>query len=255
MGIRRQGHALLSAVQFLTRLPVPGGMHSADANDQRLADALVWFPVVGVAIGVYTGGIIWAAAQLWPMMLAILLGLVAEAVLTGALHEDAVADCADAFGGGWTREDVFRILKDSRLGSFGGLTLILVVVLRITALVELPLSQLFAVTVAAATSGRWIMVILLAGYPPVPERESLMRAFSTLSPLGFIGAALFALIGHGWWFWLAPGRCLGGLTASVVLCGLWGWFVCLRLGGLTGDTIGAAGYLAQLTMLLAATVS
>src|SRR5262249_57362946 len=115
-------YAFLGAVGFLTRVPVPAGA--------CVAPDPVFFPLVGGLIGLVTGAVIWAASHLWPMPLAVLIGLAAEAVLTGAFHEDAVADCCDGFGGGWSREDVLRIMKDSRIGSFGVLGLALALLLR-----------------------------------------------------------------------------------------------------------------------------
>ena len=81
-------------------------------------------------IGAATGGLAWAAGHVWPPLVAALLALAVEAVLTGGFHEDAVADCCDGFGGGRSREDVLRIMKDSRIGSFGMLGLTLAILLR-----------------------------------------------------------------------------------------------------------------------------
>ena len=102
------------AVRFLTRLPLPEGR---PVEGHELPAAAAFFPLVGLGIGAVTAGVVLAADALWSLWIAVGLSLVVEAWLTGALHEDAVADFFDAFAGGWTREDVLRILKDSRLGS------------------------------------------------------------------------------------------------------------------------------------------
>src|SRR5690242_12564290 len=94
----RQAHALLAAVQFLTRVPVPGGMNRPGADRGLLRAAVVYFPLVGGLIGATTGGVAWAAGHVWPPLVAALVALAVEAVLTGAFHEDAVADCCDGFG-------------------------------------------------------------------------------------------------------------------------------------------------------------
>jgi alpha-ribazole phosphatase len=127
------GHyrSLLVAVQFLTRLPTPCVAMGDEAERALiLGRSAAYFPLVGALIGATTGATIRLAGQFWPIGLAVVIGLAFEALLTGAFHEDAVADFCDAFGGGWTRDDILRILKDSRLGSFGALGLILAVALR-----------------------------------------------------------------------------------------------------------------------------
>ena len=103
--------SFLVAVQFLTRLPVPGGSRPAEAA--VLARAAIFFPLVGAGIGLYTAGIVRALGLTWPLPVAVVVALAAEAILTGALHEDAVADFCDAFGGAADREGIWRILKDS----------------------------------------------------------------------------------------------------------------------------------------------
>ena len=122
--------AFVTAVQFLTRVPLPGGMNRPGADPALLGHCPLFFPLVGGLVGAAAGGVLWAAAHVWPPPVAIVLALIAEALLTGAFHEDAVADACDAFGGGWTRDDVLRILKDSRVGSYGALGLGLAVALR-----------------------------------------------------------------------------------------------------------------------------
>jgi adenosylcobinamide-GDP ribazoletransferase len=110
---------------------------------------------------------------------AVGLALAAEALVTGAFHEDAVADFCDAFGGGWSRDDVIRILKDSRIGSFGTLGLGLAVFLRGSALatVETP-SLLLAASAASGCLGRWTVLPALWTIPTVTEWQSLGRDVS-----------------------------------------------------------------------------
>ncbi len=112
--------AAATALQFLTRLPIPGGASADPARfEADIGRALALFPLMGALIGALTALALWLASQLWPLPLAVLLALAMEARLTGALHEDAVADLCDGFGGGRMAEDVLRIMKDSRIGVFG----------------------------------------------------------------------------------------------------------------------------------------
>jgi cobalamin synthase len=129
--VRAELTALRVAIQFLTRLPLPD---TGPAPPAALARCPVYFPLVGALLGGLIAAVIAGLLLVWPIPLAVLVALGIEARLTGALHEDAVADYCDALGGGWTREDCLRILKDSRVGSYGVLGLTLAVALRAGAL-------------------------------------------------------------------------------------------------------------------------
>lgn len=244
--------ALRVAVQFLTRVPVPGGDRPASAEDLRRS--ATFFPLVGTGIGLTTATAVWGTGLLWPAGLAALLGLVVEARLTGGFHEDAVADFFDAFGGGWSREDVLRILKDSRIGSFGSLALILALLLRASAITALEGALLFAALIASAALGRWVMLILMALLPPPPGQVSLARDVG--QQLGSRHVAIGAV-------WAAPGAVALALMAPwrsalavvflavLVIC--FYLYLRRRLGGATGDCLGCLCYLGQIAVLLAAT--
>jgi adenosylcobinamide-GDP ribazoletransferase len=243
--------AFLTAVQFLTRLPVPGGGNPVDPA--TLARAPVFFPLVGAAIGLFTAGALEAVARGWPLPVAVAAALAAEALLTGALHEDAVADFCDAFGGGTDAADIHRILADSRIGSYGALGLTLAVLLRGGSMAALPPPLLLPAIVAAATLGRWSMVILMAILPPPPDHPSLARGLARrLGPGHLAAVTLLAAPGTAALAFLAPWRLLAALLAvAVLLCGAHR-YLRRRLGGATGDGLGAVGYAAQLVVLLAA---
>jgi adenosylcobinamide-GDP ribazoletransferase len=155
LAISAQLQALFAAVQFLTRLPVPGRFLGANRDGAPLQYATIYFPLVGALIGLATYATIWLAAHIWPIWVAVLFGLIIEALLTGGLHEDALADCCDALGGGWTRADVLRILDDSRLGTYGVLGLTLAVLLRAGSLASVDAGFLLPSLVASAALGRW----------------------------------------------------------------------------------------------------
>ncbi|MEM1180101.1 MAG: adenosylcobinamide-GDP ribazoletransferase, partial [Acidobacteriota bacterium] len=162
---------LTIAVLFLTRVPVP---LDPPARAEELPRAAAFFPLVGGLVGTLAGVVAWGGAHLWPLWLAVLVALAFEALLTGAFHEDAVADYFDAIGGGWTREDILRILKDSRIGSFGALGLILLVALRAGALAQLG-GALVAGWMASAAAGRLLSVHAMVALPPASDRASLSR--------------------------------------------------------------------------------
>ncbi|MBC7816308.1 MAG: adenosylcobinamide-GDP ribazoletransferase [Planctomycetaceae bacterium] len=249
--------AFVAAVQFLTRVSLSTrGPVSAGA----LARCPVYFPVVGVLIGVFTSAVLGVACLFWSIWLAVIGTLAAEALLTGAFHEDAVADFCDAFGGGWTREDILRILKDSRIGTYGTLGLGLAVALRAGAMVEIMHRHGLenwlvwsSVLVASSAVGRWVIVLVMVCVPPVPSRESLSRDIgSQLNRWDLLAATLWTLPAAIWLAVQLPQH--AALAVALVVPTVF-WFMRLvnrRLGGITGDCLGCIGYVSQVFVLLAA---
>jgi len=252
--VRDHVRAFLVAVQFLSRVPTPH-LDLDDEEVRRLAlgQSTAYFPAVGALIGVATGGLILLASQVWPVGLAVVLGLAFEAVVTGAFHEDALADFCDAFGGGWTRDDILRILKDSRVGAFGALGLGLAVALRGGAMATLPTDRLFAAVVASACLGRWAILPAMWALPPVAERASISRDVGQRIEPGRValGTALAGLgclpLGLA-----SPGRLAFALGVVAVLIAGLVVYVRRRLGGITGDCLGFLCYIAQVATLLVA---
>jgi adenosylcobinamide-GDP ribazoletransferase len=254
------GDSFLSAVTFLTRLPVMRAAHSAPDVRRR---SLVHFPVVGALIGGATAGTLLLTGLFWPIGLAVLLALLAEIVLTGGLHEDGLADCCDAFGGGWTRDDILRILKDSRVGTYGVLGLVFAVGLKAAAVyysvTAAGLERWWlwgSLLVAAAAVGRWTMVLTLSVMAPVEDRESLSHRFAPgLSRTEFAGSVLWTMAAVLPYAVVQPFPCL----VSAVLCAAGVWLLTgifrRKLGGITGDCLGCIGYVSQFLVLLGGAVT
>lgn len=249
----------LLAVQLLTRVPVPGTARlSGEQVRVGLGRSLVWFPVVGGLVGLVTALLVLGAGHWWPAWVAVLVALVVEARLTGAFHEDAVADACDALGGGTTRERTLEIMKDSRIGSYGALALVLAVGLRVALLVTLATTAeaglLVAGVVASATLGRLGAVVLMRLVPPADRPTGLSkdvggRASGRTVGLATLLAVPFALplaVLH-------PGGLLLAVLGSALLLGWWALLLVRRIGGQTGDCLGASVYGVQLVVLLAVT--
>jgi adenosylcobinamide-GDP ribazoletransferase len=217
------------ALQFLTRLPVPGlgRLDAAQARD-ALSRAMGWLPLVGTLIGLVTASVFAGARMLWPPLVAVILALVVEARLTGAFHEDAVADFCDGFGGGRTAEDVHRILKDSRIGSYGALGLGLALLLRVATTAVVP----------PASGGSGVARAIGAGRP-VLLGAGLVAALPGLAPIAI----------------LDPFAVAAALLAGIVFLFWFGRLLRRRIGGSTGDCLGFAAYAGQLALLLAASAS
>lgn len=242
----------LLALQFLTRVPVPllarlSGEQAADG----LARAMAWLPPVGSLIGLLTAGVFAGAGALWPPVVAAVLALMVEGLLTGAFHEDAVADFCDAFGGTAQGETALRIMKDSRIGSYGTLGLGLAVALRLAAMAALPVELAAGAIVAAATMGRLWAVVLAGIVAPVRGDGMAVRAGKV--PFGrILLAVMLALPGV---VPLAMLRPMPVLACVLVGAGFLLWlaaFLRRRIGGSTGDCLGFAAYVGQLVVLLAA---
>lgn len=252
--LRYEPAAFLTAVRFLTRVPVPEWFFPADVEPAVLLRAsAVYFPLVGALIGAATAAVIAGAEQLWSVWLAVLLGLVFEALLTGAFHEDAVADFCDAFGGGRSREDVLRILKDSRVGSFGALGLTLAVLLRAGGIAALEPGQFVSAIVASATLGRWVILLVMALLLPVPGRASLARDVGERLSVGeVVVGSLLTLPGIVGWALVQPGRCAVAVAILLIFVVAFAAYLRRRLGGVTGDCLGCAAYAGQVLVLLVA---
>jgi len=233
-------HAFLAALQFLTILPVrtpPGS----------LATAAVFFPVVGALVGLASAGIYFLLLPVAPRSLLAILIVALWAVWNGGLHEDGLADTADAFGGGQSREDILRILKDSAIGSFGALALIFSALLRWQSLALAAEGQI----------GRLLVVSQV-----LPRVGMLWLAYSAGGATKGLGGSLAeALTRRHLWvataIALAISFAVAGWTAFlfVVVCGAvilpLRWFFRSRIGGITGDCLGAANQLQETGVLLA----
>jgi adenosylcobinamide-GDP ribazoletransferase len=238
------------AVAFLTRLPVPSHAHHVEASVR--ARAPLCFPFVGCVIGLLTAAVALGLGEFLPFPLAVLVALAVEARMTGAMHEDALADAGDALGGGWSRDDVLRILKDSRLGTYGTLALVFGIGLRFYAMISLPREWFLPCVVFAAGAGRWAMLWLLAILPPIPERASLSGdlgagitpALRWVAGLPLLPVLIVLLADFG-----------GQLLLAALLCaGFLAWYRAYlqrRLGGSTGDLLGASAFIGQLIVLIA----
>lgn len=234
-----------TATQFLTRLPVPGGASAApESFAPDIGRALMLFPLVGAAMGALTASILWLADALWPFALAVLVALAVEAWLTGALHEDALADLCDALGGGRTPDDVLRILKDSRIGAFGAVGLVGALALRAGGLMAQPdAARAVLVLVEAGCIGRLLMLGLMASVPTVAGRPGLASGVAPAMDWSRFGiAALLAAPVLAFGAMADPRAMAAALLASAAFL-LWFRAVLRRrVGGCTGDAIGAAGY-------------
>jgi adenosylcobinamide-GDP ribazoletransferase len=244
----------LLAVQFLTRVPVPGvASLSRETALEGLKRAVIWFPLVGSLIGATTALTILLTEELWPRLVAVLIAFIVEARLTGAFHEDAIADFCDGVGGGKNPEHAREIMKDSRIGTYGALALLLAVGVRLALTCLLPAATLLVAVVGAATFGRLLAVMAMATVAPASASNSLAKDVGGRVPAGYAALALtLALPGLLPLAWHAPFAVLGAAAAGVVFILWFRRLLLSRVGGSTGDCLGFAACAGQLIFLLAA---
>jgi adenosylcobinamide-GDP ribazoletransferase len=250
---RREAEAFFGALRFFTRLPAPAWVGHSAAG---LNASARYFPAIGLLVGTIGGLVFVLAAMAFPMPLAILLSMGATIYLTGAFHEDGLADAADGLGGGWTKEDVLRIMKDSRTGSYGVVAMAMVLLGKFVALSQLPLTWIPAVLVAGHAWSRFCSTVLIAQLDYVRE-DLLSKAkplATRLSRPSLLAASGFALIGLAACLPFSGPRLLLVGVGGSVLATLWlARKMHRRLGGYTGDLLGATQQLSELAFYLGLT--
>jgi len=236
---------LLGAVSFLTRVPVGGGIR----KPRELAGSVPWFPVVGAGVGLAEAGVYAGARVLLPPLLAAALAVTAGIGLTGAFHEDGLGDTADAFAGGTDRHSTVRILKDPRLGTFGVLAVAASLLLRVAAVAALPPAAAVAALPAAGALSRAVAVATMTVLPAAADTglgASYVRALSR--PLALAGAAAGLVVAVA----LLGVAALWAAAAAGLAAALLGRLAVRRIGGVTGDVLGAVQQLGEVLVLLAA---
>ena len=244
-GLRRAATDLKISVLFSTRLPFARSFAVTGADIARASWAL---PLAGALIGLLGAIAYWLAHAVGlPPLPAGALALATTLVATGCLHEDGLADTADGFGGGTTRERKLEIMRDSRIGAFGAVGLILFLMLEIVALAELvpPArgSALFAAPVMSRATPAVLAALFRAARPDghgAAFQAGVRPAAIAIGLVIAVAASIFALGGLG----VAAGAV--GLVAAVGLA----FFLAGRLDGVTGDVLGAAVEISELAVLL-----
>ena len=242
--------AMAAAFTFMTRVPV-GRWIAHDLSD--LPRSAAWFPLVGTTVGAVGAGVFLLGHQWWSPLVAALLSTAATVRITGAFHEDALADSLDGFGGGWTTEQVLTIMKDSRVGSYALVGMILALVLKCVLLADLGVQRAAMALLTAHTLGRCASVWLIAALPYVRpeasgERPSAGRPFVDGVHRGRIFTAALTAIG-------VAVICLGiagliAITVALLLTVVSGRYFRRRIGGITGDALGAVNQLVELGVYL-----
>jgi adenosylcobinamide-GDP ribazoletransferase len=236
---------VLAAFQYFTRLPMPSWVGHSAAQLQGTAR---YFSLVGVLVGGVAALALWAGSLIFPPPLPVILSTAVTIFLTGAFHEDGLADTFDGLGGGATRERALEIMKDSRLGTFGMVALMLTLAIKVTALNALPVALVVFVVIAGHAFSRACAASLLFVSHYVGSADH-SRARPVAQQLTGGELVIAATIGVAPLFWCGIHAVAGAACALLVLFVLARWFI-RRLGGFTGDTLGAAQQLTEIAFYL-----
>jgi len=242
--LRQEAEYFFGAVRFFTRLPVPAWVgHSQDALDR----AARYFPLVGILVGVLGGLTFLLAALVLPVSIAVLLNMATTLLVTGAFHEDGLADSVDGFGGGWTKPQVLAIMKDSRIGSYGAIAVGLMLLAKFNALYELPDEWIAPAIVAAHAASRFCSTALIYALDYVRDDDSA-RAKPLAVRMGAGSLAVAALFGLAPLALLPWQAALAGLGLAALTTFLAARYFVRRIGGYTGDCLGATQQGAELAI-------
>jgi len=244
--IRRELAHFFGAIRFFTRLPVPGWVgHSAEA----LNCSARYFPAVGLMVGGIGALVYLGAALLWPQPVGVLLSMTATIYATGAFHEDGLADTVDGLGGGWDKLRILDIMKDSRVGSYGVVAMVLALLGKFTLLSALDGALVPLALLAGHTLSRFCATVLLATMDYVREdAQAKAKPLATrLSGVAMLVALGFASVAQA----LLPlqkalaGCALAGLATLWLAAKFKRW-----LGGYTGDCLGATQQVSEIAFYL-----
>ena len=239
----RELRLFFTALAFFTRLPC---LRWAGQSEDDLNHAARYFPLVGSVVGLMVALAYWLSVRILPQELAIIFSMAATLWLTGAFHEDGLADTVDGLGGGWSKDQALDIMRDSRIGSYGAIALFMALLAKFQALAHLSPALLPVVMLAGHALSRFAAVLVI-------YTQNYVRATGKAKPLAHrlsggdllaaaaFGLAPLALLPTALWWALLP----------VTL--VWLWFsrkLQQRLGGYTGDCLGAMQQLCEIAFYL-----
>lgn len=234
--IKNEWRIFLTAVMFYTRIPCPAWV---GYSEERLNQSSRYFPLVGLVVGGLTAAVFAAAHLVFPMPVAVLLSLMAGIYATGAFHEDGLADFFDGFGGGWEKADILKIMKDSRVGTYGVIGLGMMVALKFLLLNAIGPALVPSALIAGHSLSRFFAGSFLVTHDYVREDR-----LSKVKPLATHMSRRTLAVSALWCLLPLPGLISWGLAYGLgimlLIRYLMGRYLLKRIGGYTGDCLGAA---------------
>lgn len=244
----RQFQIFFTALMFFTRIPVP---KNSNHSEDYLNSATKHLPLIGWLVGGISALVYFGSSYVLPQSISIILSMIASIIVTGAFHEDGFADVCDGFGGGWTKEKILTIMKDSRVGAFGVIGMIFMLLLKYTSLNEIHSSYIAPMIVSGHVFSRLMAVCFIFFYSyarddassktkPLGKKlktpEMLFAIITGLLPFLMLKQPLFLII-------IIP------VTITFVL---FARYIVKWIGGFTGDCLGAMQQLTELVFYISA---
>lgn len=243
--MKKEIRIFLTAVMFYTRIPCPEWV---DHAPEYLSKSIRYLPLVGIIVGAIGAIIYEVSLAIFPNAIALLLSMIATIFVTGAFHEDGLSDMCDGFGGGWTKESILRIMKDSRTGTFGILGLFSVLGLKYASLLQINPSQIPFVLIAGHSLSRFAAVTLIYTHDYVRDTESKVNAAAARIPMSSLLVSAF--------FGMAPLVFFFNYLVFLILIPVFiaRWYLgnlfTKRIGGQTGDCAGATQQICEVMFYL-----
>lgn len=246
--MKNQAAIFLLAVQFLTRLPVP----TTDLfTPERMTATTRYYPVVGFMIGGLCAAIFWIAALLFPTVLSLIIAVSVGVLITGAFHEDGLADTFDGIGGGRDKEHALHIMKDSRLGTYGTLALIMILTVKLASLSLMPAAWIVAVLIVGHGVSRLSSVIVIATSNYARQEGTAKPVADGISRASLIIAATSGALGLTALAWRLPFEAVVCATIGLVIGHILMRLLFERkLAGYTGDALGAVQQVSEIGFYL-----
>lgn len=238
--------SFFAAIQFLTICPFPIGFQ---CGEKELRHSVAFFPVVGLLLGGVLALLARGIGWLFPPLPASAITVILMLAVSGCFHMDGLADTADGFLSSRPKERILEIMRDSRIGPMGVIAVVCTVMLKVTALASMPGRLFFGTVFLMPLAGRCALVILPAALPYARPQGGLVSAFGRSSkPVLLITVLL--LFAAAWWALGIVGLSAAGIAVLVTL--IFSRYCDRKIGGFTGDTLGAACEIAEVVPALVA---
>ncbi|KAA1242799.1 adenosylcobinamide-GDP ribazoletransferase [Aquimarina sp. RZ0] len=248
--MKEEIHIFFTALQFFTRIPCPKWI---DHHPAYLQKSSKYFSLIGILVGGIGAITFYAASYICSLEIAILLSMVATIYTTGAFHEDGFADVCDGFGGGWTKNKILVIMKDSRLGTYGTIGILLILAVKYSALRETEVFYIPFVLISGHSLSRFIATTLIFTHPYVRDTDDSKAkpaaknmSLSMLFISGFFGVIPLLLFKNFWIFLVLIPMYLSKIFLAAKF-ERW-------IGGQTGDCAGAVQQLSEVVFYLTVTI-
>jgi adenosylcobinamide-GDP ribazoletransferase len=239
--------SLLTAIQFLTVIPFP---KSFVAGEKELEKCVPFFPVVGLLIGIIVAAVDHLIGMILPPFPASVITVMVMTGISGGLHMDGLADTADGFFSARPRNKILEIMRDSRTGVMGVIAVVFVIAMKVSLVMSLSLPFRFGIVMLMPLAGRCSLVMMMTALPYVRTEGGLVTAFSKGKiRLGVLWSAVFLIVA-GWiaaqWIGIAAS------LSSILMTALFSVYCFRKIGGYTGDTLGAVSEITEIIPALAA---